>query len=365
VSDYLKTPGTFEQAVKRGLTSRRSKELDQLVEAVRVYIQMQTPGQILDVKDKFVAWQNKNPKEFFDRGSSLAADFNQEVRAIVAEKGVEWNQFDPDNDSDDDLGVLPGVSMEIPEARAVAPNRWIKLLEGANTARKVADKGLTVLTNAATVGQVANYVGLPGAGVVSAGIATAGVATALAAMGPGAIVAPIALQAVTSALAAKSVHSTDKHLKNLLAIYYARKTPGLKQCGDPPGFERNPAAESRQAFIARLEKDHTMIADHVLPYLIKQKSKKRKRKALVALPILGSAEGLRAVINKANKKRKKTLGKDREDSAKWLSNHFLEFDCKLSQAIIAELFSAPEMEWMKTRQGPELQEFIAGKMKSV
>jgi hypothetical protein len=358
VSNYLSVQKTFEQAIDRGWTSHRSKELDELVEAIRLHIQSPTQGHVYDVRNKFVIWQNKNPKEFFDRGSSLAADFNQEVRTIMEGFGLAWKQFDPDDESDDDLGDMPRLALELPEAPAASMNRWNRLKKGANATSKAIDKGLTVASHVSTIGGAATYVGVPGAQ-----IATAGVAAAIAATGVGAAVVGVGIQAVTTGLAVYSVRSTGTHLKNLLAIYYARNTQALSRCA-PIGFQENPL-DAGAVIPANDDRQHDLIGNQVLPYIIRQKGKKRKRKAVAAVPILGATEGARALIHKGRKWKKGTLGKERDNAAGLLSAHFLECDCQMSQAIIAELYSGPEMEWMKGREYDEVQALIGDKMKSV
>jgi hypothetical protein len=59
-----------------------------------------------------------------------------------------------------------------------------------------------------------------------------------------------------------------------------------------------------------------------------------------------------------------TLGVNRTNSAKWLASHFLSGNCKLSNGIIAELFSEKEMQAFASLQFDELWNKLAPKMKS-
>jgi hypothetical protein len=366
MSNYLSTSGVFETAINAGVLSTRSKQLRQLVEAVRLYIQCPTQGHIYDVKEKFVAWQNKNPMEFFERGNGLATDFNGEVRALFHQYGLTWNQFRPDEQSEDDLGVMPGVEFEIPSAPAVAMNRWKRLKKSENITRKTIDKVATVAAHTGFIASAASYVGVPGVGV-----ATAGVAAAVSATGFGAIAVPVAIQVGTTVLAAKSYRKTESHLKNLLAIYYSRKTADMQRCEylhkEDLEIQPNPAIvlNNPPAQPSLRDPRHVVIEDHVLPYVIHQKAKKRIRKAVATVPLMGSIEGVRAMLRKGNKLRKGIAGADRVKSAGWLAAHFLRCDCALSQAIIAELYSGEEMDWMKSQEYEEVKGYLADKMKSV
>ena len=348
MSNYLSTPGAFEQAINRGWLSTRSPELDRLVEAIDLFVKRPSQGRIFDVSFKWKVWQRLDPKEFFDRGRALLENMNQEVKAQL----TEW---DPGGDlNDDELEALPGDELQMPAAPAVAMNRWNRLKKVANASRSTASKVVTAAGHAAVIGSVTAQAGIPGSQM-----AAAAVGAAVSATGIGATVVPVAIQVGTTYLAVKSYCKTESHLKNLLAIYHHRKEPPC----NPVGFVLNPAAVAVPS--AAGDPQHNLIADTVLPYLIQQKAKKRKRKAVAALPLIGSLEGARAVMNKTYKWGTNDLGKDRENAAGLLAAHFIQFDCPLSQAIVAELYSVEEMEWMKSKELNDVTKFLGDKMKSV
>ena len=348
MSTYLSTRGSFEQAIKRGLSSTRSPALDRLVAAIDLFVLQPSQGGIFDVKEKLAFWQTNDPKEFFARGTALSADINQEVNVQLA-------KWDPDGE-DPDIEELPG-QLQIPDAPAVAMNRWNQLKKGAKATNNVVGKAASAAGHAAILGSVAGHAGIPGSSA-----AAVAVTAAVSATGVGAIIVPVAIQVGTTYLAVKSYSKTESHVKNLLAIYYARKNVDLR-C-NPVDFQANPAAPA-VAIPAGQDAQHTLIADTVLPYLIRQKIKKRKRKAIAALPVIGSAEGLRGMINKTYKWGAGSLGKERQNAAGLLAAHFIQQDCPLSQAIVAELYSVEEMEWMKNKELDEVKTFLCDKMKSV
>ena len=107
-----------------------------------------------------------------------------------------------------------------------------------------------------------------------------------------------------------------------------------------------------------------MIANHVLPYVIRKKEAKFCRKVVAAVPVVGTLETVRAVGKKGYKAIAGTLGTNRQHAAGWLATHLITCDCLLAQAIIAELYSVEEMEWLKLQPYEELREYLAQKIKS-
>jgi hypothetical protein len=102
----------------------------------------------------------------------------------------------------------------------------------------------------------------------------------------------------------------------------------------------------------------------VLPYVIHQKDTKMKRKAFGAVPVVGTLETVRAMGKWTYKKATGTKGQARHGAAAWLALHLISCDCLLVQAIVAELYSVGEMEWLKMQPYKTATEFIERKLKS-
>jgi hypothetical protein len=111
--------------------------------------------------------------------------------------------------------------------------------------------------------------------------------------------------------------------------------------------------------------EHDMIANHVLPYAIYQKDRKFKRRSFGAIPIFGVAESIRGAGNYLYKKYVKgNQGNVRTNAAGWLASHLITCDCLLVQAIVSELYSEGEMEWLKGQGYGVVIEHIERKLKS-
>jgi hypothetical protein len=66
--------------------------------------------------------------------------------------------------------------------------------------------------------------------------------------------------------------------------------------------------------------------------------------------MIGSPESMRGAGNYLYKKYVNgTQGNLRNYAAGWLAAHLITCNCLLVQKIVAELYSAPEMEWLKCR----------------
>jgi hypothetical protein len=108
-----------------------------------------------------------------------------------------------------------------------------------------------------------------------------------------------------------------------------------------------------------------MIANHVLPYVIYQKNRKFQRRTFGAVPIIGSLESMRGAANFLYKKYVSgTQGNVRRHAASWLAIHLITCNCLLVQAIVEELYSRPEMEWLKCQFYETVIEHIERKLKS-
>lgn len=201
-------------------------------------------------------------------------------------------------------------------------------------------------------------VGMTGASVVKAGaehlshtsIALLATGAAVSATGIGLLVTGACLTLAKTGMSVRSAYKSYGH-RNVLQLLYARSKH--YQCGAIEGdsMERNLA-------------EHAAVVDIVLPYLIEQKDKKMYRKMVGAVPVVGIGESLRAVGKKAYKKFSGTLGVDRKIHATLLAHHLITHDCALAQAIVAELYSYDEMQWMMGQEMDVLVPLLESKMKS-
>jgi hypothetical protein len=109
---------------------------------------------------------------------------------------------------------------------------------------------------------------------------------------------------------------------------------------------------------------HQRIAYNVLPYAIEQKDKKYHRKAIAAVPVLGTIPmKIRQVYRAATKENR---GEERTKMAYELAVHLITHNCGLAQVIVAELFSSYEkMLWMLDQDTDVLTPLFMEKLKSV
>jgi hypothetical protein len=189
-----------------------------------------------------------------------------------------------------------------------------------------------------------------------------GSAAAVSATGIGLVAAGGALALAQSVLAAKSAWKTKKHKDALIAIYDKRNSSpfdDIENCQVIPADGQRPV-KTRQETV-----QHDMISNLVLPYIISKKNAKMYHKMATAVPIVGSgAETVRAIGKKAWKFANGTLGVHRQNAAAWLASHLITCDCLLVQAIVAELYSAGEMEWLKEQPYGTVIEYLEPKLKS-
>jgi len=131
--------------------------------------------------------------------------------------------------------------------------------------------------------------------------------------------------------------------------------------------------ERKHAYPCRLPREvqgetdlmaHARLGANVLPYAIGQKDKKYVRKAIGAVPVIGTlpmkAHQIYRSLTKENK------GVVRNQMAYELAVHLVTHDCALAQGIVAELFSSYEkMLWMLFQDTNTLTPLLAEKLKSV
>jgi hypothetical protein len=344
MSNYLSDSTAFEDQISRGMLSYRSSELKTLLSAIADYIRSKTDLRIAAVKAAWQEWKERDPKEFANRGIALAGDFEQELRAACERLGVE---FDGEDDEED------WEAPAIPKARTVVVNNHKVLKKGAkytvtygSSAAGVAQKGVAI----------AGGVGVKGA--VIGGLAAA------SATGIGGVVAGGVVTVGSSVLALKAYTKTGSHVKNLMDIWNHRDTAELKQCGYAGVANPLLAGNAEAAELLNDRAGHDIVANQVLPYIIKQKSRKMGRKKTSAIPVVGLVEGGRAIANNLVKRWRGTQGQTRLEHARWLANHFCESDCELSRQIVAELYSVEEMYWLLDQEAGDVANFLAEKMQS-
>jgi hypothetical protein len=182
--------------------------------------------------------------------------------------------------------------------------------------------------------------------------------TAVSATGVGLLAAAGAGMIVSSTLAARSAYKTHHHLKDLQDIYNDRKNLGGEQAC------KELLSDGTQAETKYSQGSHEIVANEVLPYIIRQKVKKRRFKMVSANPVSSPFATLYAVSNKWGKAQRGELGKSRNAAAQWLGAHFLECDCKLASKIIAELHGEEKMKSLASYEFRDLWPELATKMKS-
>ncbi|MES2103402.1 MAG: hypothetical protein V4634_05235 [Pseudomonadota bacterium] len=214
-------------------------------------------------------------------------------------------------------------------------------------AKKVGKGGATAASVGIQIAQVAT-------GTSSLSVIAAAVAGGVSATGVGLVVTGGVLTIASSIASGRAAYKTKQHLNGLHTIL-SNKTAYECQCKRVDNMD---AEQARQLF-------HAMIADHVLPYIIGKKTAKMYRKGASAIPGVGLLEGIRAIGKKGYKFASGTLGAKRERAAGHLARHLQQYDCKMVEDIISELYSVEEMQWLKYHTTHKVaKEFLMEKIKS-
>jgi len=181
-------------------------------------------------------------------------------------------------------------------------------------------------------------------------IALATGAAAASATGIGLVVVGALATVGASAKSIVAARSSKQHRDGLVKMEQRKRE---YPCMIPPG------TEGETDLMA-----HERIGSNVLPYAIQQKSKKYERKAIGAVPVLGSLPmKIHQAYRAATKEDKGVL---RNQMAYELAVHLVTHNCGLAQAIVAELFSSYEkMLWMLDQDTSTLTPLLAEKLKSV
>jgi hypothetical protein len=194
-------------------------------------------------------------------------------------------------------------------------------------------------------------------GVSALALATG--AAAATASGIGLVVVGGALTVGSAVFSARSAYKTYHH-RNVLSEL--QRTSGGAPCEKIP--DHGKAMPGVHSMHPRNHREHRVVFDEVLPYIIEQKSSKFHRKVVSSVPGLGLVEGVRAVGNKAVKLARGTLGVERTNAARWLAIHLITHNCAVAQGIVAELYSFDELVILQTFESDKLVPFLADKMKS-
>ena len=315
-----------------------SPQLSSTIKAVKTYLTEPTASRVRDVKFCWVAWKVQRPHEFGRKGEEIRTVFEGEMLTEYRMRGIK---VDPDP-------VAP-PQLLIPDPPRTVINAWTyDAIKGAKLGMAGASAGVSAAGTA--LGQ--------GLGSAATGLAV-GTAVAVSATGVGLIAASLALTVGTSILSATAAWKSADHRDALMEIFEQRDEPLFSGDVHRQVARRSGSPKPREAYI-----QHDMIANHVLPYVIYQKDRKFKRRAFGAVPIIGSLETVRGIGNYLYKKAKGTQGNLRHHAACWLAAHLVSFDCMLVQAIVAELYSKPEMEWLKGQEYRTVIEHIERKLKS-
>jgi hypothetical protein len=207
-------------------------------------------------------------------------------------------------------------------------------------AKKVASKALDATGPGVGIGTTASG---------SGAIALATGAAAASATGIGLVVVGTLATVGASAKAVVAARSSKRHRDALEKLQERwREMP----CMVPPesdGDEPDIAA-------------HHRIAYYVLPYAIEQKNKKYHRKAVGAVPVLGTAPmAIRQVYRAATKEHR---GEQRSQMAYELAVHLVTHNCALAQGIVSELYSYEKMLWMLDQDSDVLTPLLMTKLAS-
>ena len=209
----------------------------------------------------------------------------------------------------------------------------------AGTTKSVVGVGLTATTGISTALGSGSALGQTGWAAVVGGATLSGGAITL-------FVASIVQQITSVTLSVRSAYKTSRHLKALEEI---KLKAGKYKCN-------------------RDENDHKYIIDSVLPYIIAQKKKKKTRKIVGSVPVLGSTPmAARRIAKGTYKFIRGTRGKARSKQAEVLARHHRNGACELTTAIIAELFdlTIEQARFLKFVDQPTLAKFLSVKMRSV
>jgi hypothetical protein len=215
-------------------------------------------------------------------------------------------------------------------AKMAATAKWVgsKALDGSGPVMNVG-------TNSAGIG----------------GLAMATGAAAASATGVGLVVAGALLTGGATTKSIVAAVSSKHHRDNLRTIDLISRRVREFPCTVPDGADHDLMG-------------HLRIVHNVLPYAIEQKDKKFKKRALGAVPVLGTLPV--AIYTAYRSATKENKGQRRTEMAYELAVHLITHNCGLAQIIVAELVGGVEkMMWMMTQDSDVVTALIAEKLKSI
>lgn len=325
---------TFEKSVNRRMHTK-SHELSGVMKALVDVQNMLGQGanyrEALRRLDMAIAaWEKMHPKEVQNRGR-LLSELKRELEVKMRLAGLPITQ-------NNHIRFEKGLGIEDLE-HGQQVNLWTKTRGALWLASTVGSTGTSVGTN------------LSGGGTLAmVGLGTT-VFTITAATGVGLVVGGCVIMAVTTFATLRAANSSRRHKKKLERI--------LDNAGEY-GYMCTGIAGSRVD-----QEGHQELLDSVLPYIIAQKRKKMIRRGIGSIPLISLGETIRSVSKKVRKTVKGTLGRDRELNSRKLARHLITHDCLLAQAIVAELFSDQEEEWIRYQEFPVVTGLLMEKLKSV
>jgi hypothetical protein len=236
----------------------------------------------------------------------------------------------PEFDDDDVLPVASAYGKE--------PSRWAKLQASARLSSGAASGAISATEH---------FLHTKGA------IALMTTGAAVSATGIGLLATGAVGTATTMAFSARSCYRTHGHIRELEAIAVGMRHVDCKKLDPASAADR--ADQSDQA-------EHLAVLD-ALHYVIRKKTAKRAKKAVGMLAL--SAPVTVYGLGKALWKRcRNTKGKNRMAHATNIAQHLVTHDCALAQAIVTELYSFDEMNWLRLQPSDVVAGFLAHKMKS-
>ncbi len=254
----------------------------------------------------------------------------------------EDDEFDAGEDAYGDAAML-ATWANVPSAFGAAGGGAVR---GASTKKTVAKTGATAGNTASSLGVTVASAATGTHSLAVAGAIAAG--AAVSATGVGLVVVGAALSLTSMTTNATSMVKSSSHVVKLKRIQSA--------LGNYAGCEYMPGA-----YDPTMADDHAAIGTIVLPYIIRQKTEKAVKKGVGIVP----GGGLLTNAMRFGRIFKKNRGKKRTFYAHVLTRHLITHDCQLAGAIVAQLFSAPEMLSLRAMDSDTAGALIAKKMKSV
>ena len=322
--------------------------VSRLAQAVAAYKRTDSAEILKEIGQAIRALEDKDP----DAAERLGADFMAELRAQTNEKlkAAGLPPIPP---------VFRRTFMHIAKDSEKTPiNRHVQVLKKvARTAQEVGTAGAPAASAGAQAAGAAAFAApqsalLTTAGVpqlVAGGVALTGGSVATGGLLPAAILGVSLLGA--AGVSGVATYKTICKRHSLKSLHRKRHTE-FRRC--------NPILAKD-----RVVGEHDFIADHILPYIIRKKTRKAIVRGVRTVPVIGQLGSVYSGVKKAGKYFGGTLGKRRKEYAKILARHFITHDCDLCFAIISVLFGDDSKAfWLRDQKFEVVYEALLPKMKS-